>query len=279
LGPDLSSKAVNETQYRDQVEFIFEEIYFTINNEVALLYPSHSNLEYFKEVSDFISKCCLKEAFIRASTQYKEYLSKFWYTTKILDDSKIWVSTPTGGIREDIDVPVDPKAPKPSSQTKEVPKGKKLGAKMVSQMHKGAQQAAGGLTSLGATSEKGAHPQLNSGHDASADYTAEADPRLSTPNDSIPSQHGMDKGIKNYSVDHIFAGTNPSVLVDQTKSAGDGLKTAHTDSSINEESRADDISKKIKIEDLSDLLKDTRSAFFTPDSSQDEPIIISDESE
>nr|GEU70357.1 hypothetical protein [Tanacetum cinerariifolium] len=31
--------------------------------------------------------------------------------------------------------------------------------------------------------------------------------------------------------------------------------------------------------DLSDLLKDTRSAFFTPDSPQDKPIIISDESE
>ncbi|GJX46693.1 hypothetical protein Tco_0271883 [Tanacetum coccineum] len=47
----------------------------------------------------------------------------------------------------------------------------------------------------------------------------------------------------------------------------------------NKESRADEISKKIKLEDLLDLLKDTRSAFFTPDSPQDEPIIISDESE
>ncbi|GKE46952.1 hypothetical protein Tco_1478210, partial [Tanacetum coccineum] len=73
--------------------------------------------------------------------------------------------------------------------------------------------------------------------------------------------------------------TNPSVLVDQTKSTGDGLKTAHTDSGTNEESRADDISKKIKLDDLSHVLKDTRSAFFTPDSSQDEPIIVSDESE
>ncbi|GKB51405.1 hypothetical protein Tco_0902158, partial [Tanacetum coccineum] len=47
----------------------------------------------------------------------------------------------------------------------------------------------------------------------------------------------------------------------------------------NEESRADEISKKIKLEDLLGLLKDTRSAFFTPDSPQDEPIIVSDESE
>ncbi|GJS45494.1 hypothetical protein Tco_0595615 [Tanacetum coccineum] len=77
----------------------------------------------------------------------------------------------------------------------------------------------------------------------------------------------------------LSSGTNPSVLVDQTKSAGDGLKTAHTNSGTNEEFRADEISKKIKMEDLSDLLKDTRSTFFTPDSPQDEPIIVLDESE
>ncbi|GJX10817.1 hypothetical protein Tco_0200676 [Tanacetum coccineum] len=109
---------------------------------------------------------------------------------------------------------------------------------MVGEMHKEAQQAASGPTSLGATNEDGAHPQLSSGHDASADFTVEADPGLSAPNDSIPSQKG-----------------------------------------INEESRADEISKKIKLEDLSDLLKDTRFAFFTPDSPQDEPIIVLDESE
>ncbi|GJS80049.1 hypothetical protein Tco_0729930 [Tanacetum coccineum] len=81
---------------------------------------------------------------------------------------------------------------------------------MVGEMHKEAQQAAGGLTSLGSTSEEVAHPQLSSG--------------------------------------------------------------------IIEESIADDISKKIKLEDLSEFLKDTRSAFFTPDSPQDDPIIITDES-
>ncbi|GJX81458.1 hypothetical protein Tco_0330939 [Tanacetum coccineum] len=89
----------------------------------------------------------------------------------------------------------------------------------------------------------------------------------------------MDEGTKNYSFDHIFAGSNPSVLVDKTKSARDGIKTAHTNSGANEESRADDISVKVKLEDLSKILKDTRSAFFTPDSPPDEPIIVSDESE
>ncbi|GJY86595.1 hypothetical protein Tco_0500621 [Tanacetum coccineum] len=282
----------------DQVEFIFEEIAFTTNNEVTLLYPSHSNSEYFIET---------------------------------LNDSKIWVSTPTGGIRADIgysgeirakgtlkksylplrfislllkymmpeyknkeltinptqvfsihnwalkpnqtkgppftnhmkaiynlDLPMDPKAPKPSSQTEEFSQGQKpkpslTPTPVVGEMHKEVQQAVGGPTSVGATSEEGAHPQLSSGHDASADSTAEANLGLSTPDDSIPSQQ------------------------DQTKSAKDGLKTAKTDSGTNEESKADEISKKIKLEDLSDLLKDTRSAFFTPDSSQDEPIIISDE--
>nr|GEX65407.1 hypothetical protein [Tanacetum cinerariifolium] len=85
-----------------QVDFTFDEIAFTTNNEVALIYPSHPNQEYFMAVSDFISKCCLKEVFTRAPTQYKEYLSEFWYTAKTLDNSKIWVSTPTCGVRREI---------------------------------------------------------------------------------------------------------------------------------------------------------------------------------
>ncbi|GJX67840.1 hypothetical protein Tco_0303567 [Tanacetum coccineum] len=88
----------------DQVEFSFEEIALTTNNEVTLLYPSHPNSEYFKVVSDFISKCCLNEALTKALTQYKEYLCEFWYTATTLYHSKIWVSTPTGGIREDIGI-------------------------------------------------------------------------------------------------------------------------------------------------------------------------------
>ncbi|GKA31891.1 hypothetical protein Tco_0718258 [Tanacetum coccineum] len=184
-----------------------------------------------------------------------------------------------------LDVLVDSKALKPSSQTKEVPQGKKPGAKsglrrkqsskhtseskseasksktgqsekdtqsssardespshpspptpVVGEMHKEAQQAGSGPTSLGATSEEGSHPQLSSG-------------------------------------------SNLSVLVDKTKSAKDGLKTAHTDSGTNEESRADDILLKVKLEDLSDILKDTRSSFFTLESPTNEPIIVSDESE
>ncbi|GJR61225.1 hypothetical protein Tco_1503387 [Tanacetum coccineum] len=133
-----------------------------------------------------------------------------------------------------LDVLMDSKAAKRSSQTEEVPQGKKTGAKsglrrkqsskhtsgsntkasksktgqsekdtqsssardkspshpspptlVVGEMHKEVQQEAGGPTSLRATSEEGAHPQLSSGHDASTDFIAEADPRISAPKDSI----------------------------------------------------------------------------------------------
>ncbi|GJS80457.1 hypothetical protein Tco_0730338 [Tanacetum coccineum] len=361
-----------------QVKFTFEDIAFTTNNEVALLYPSRPNQEYFKDVSDFISKCCLKEAFTRAPTQYKEYLSEFWYTVKTLEDFKVWVSTLTGRVRGEIgyngeigakgtlkksclpprwrlligvqvdyakliwedlihklnkkirekivpyprfislllehimheydndeltinltqvfnihnrtlnpnqpeeppftthmkaicklDVPVVSKAPKPSSQIEEVPQGKKPRAK-------------NGLKrkqSLKHTSESQTEASKSKTGQSETETKSSSAKDKSPSHPSPPTPMNMDEGTKNYSFDHIFAGSNPNVLVDKTKSAGDGLKIAHTDSGINEESRADDISKKINLEDLLEFLKDTRSAFFTLDSPQDDPIIITDESE
>ncbi|GJZ02552.1 hypothetical protein Tco_0520513, partial [Tanacetum coccineum] len=159
-----------------------------------------------------------------------------------------------------LDVPVDSKAPNTLLQLKSSdmdtsPIHPSPPTLVVGEMHKEAQQAVGGPTSLGATSEEGAHPQLSSGLDASADSTAEADPGISAPSNFVPQQH------------------------DKTKSAGDVLKTAHTTSGANETSRADDISQKVKLEDLSNILKDTRSSFFTPDSLTYEPIIVLDESE
>ncbi|GJZ63083.1 hypothetical protein Tco_0619504 [Tanacetum coccineum] len=120
------------------------------------------------------------------------------------------------------------------------------------EMHKEDQQATGGPTSLGVTSKERAYPQFSSGmsalnlnkpifsasfiiysksasgHDVLADFTAETDPGLSVPNDSIPPQQGMDEGTKNTSYDHIFAGTDPHVLADQTKSVSEGLETVLT---------------------------------------------------
>ncbi|GJU82521.1 hypothetical protein Tco_1284886 [Tanacetum coccineum] len=57
------------------------------------------------------------------------------------------------------------------------------------------------------------------------------------------------------------------------------FRSAHTTSRANDESRANDISQKVKLEDFSNILKDTRSTFFTPDSPTNEPIIVSDKSE
>ncbi|GJV43438.1 hypothetical protein Tco_1427974 [Tanacetum coccineum] len=262
----------------DQVEFSFEEIALTTNNEVALLYPSHPKSDYFAVVSDFISKCGIRRHI--GITTFRNALRAHY-----LPHSSMYVPPPSITIALkpnqlegppftdhmkaicNIDVHVDFQAPKTSSQTEKNKETQSSSAKdkspshpspstlVVGEMHKEAQQAAGGPTYLGATSEEGAYPQLSSGCDALADSIAEVDPGKCKPNDSIPSQQ------------------------DKTKSGGDGLKTGHTDLGTNEESRSDEISKKIKLEDLSDLMKDTRSAFFTPDSLHDEPIIISDESE
>ncbi|GKC90682.1 hypothetical protein Tco_1151331, partial [Tanacetum coccineum] len=143
------------------------------------------------------------------------------------------------------------------------------------EMHKEDQQATSGLTSLGATSEDRAHPHLNSGmyafihinpefltslschsesasgHDSSAASTAEADPGTSASNDSMPNQQCLDKGLTSYSPDHIFAGTNPGVLVAKTKSMRDGSQTAHMESGTKH---------------------DFRSAFFDDDEEEDEPV-------
>ncbi|GJQ91346.1 hypothetical protein Tco_0002485 [Tanacetum coccineum] len=64
-------ESLNPFLSADQVEFIFEDIAFTTNYEVALLYPSYPNSDYFSQT---------------------------------LDDSKIWVSTPTGEVRGEIGI-------------------------------------------------------------------------------------------------------------------------------------------------------------------------------
>ncbi|GKA61863.1 hypothetical protein Tco_0761382 [Tanacetum coccineum] len=68
LSPEITPKEEHVTLDRpespnpflptSQVEFSFDEIALTTNNEVVLLYLSHLNSEYFEVVSDLISKCC-----------------------------------------------------------------------------------------------------------------------------------------------------------------------------------------------------------------------------
>ncbi|GJX68104.1 hypothetical protein Tco_0303831 [Tanacetum coccineum] len=87
-----------------QVGFNLEDIILNTNNKVALLYPEHNNKDHFKCVFDFISKCCLRKPFTRSPNMYKEYLAEFWYSAKTLENSKVFFSTPTGGIYGELGV-------------------------------------------------------------------------------------------------------------------------------------------------------------------------------
>ncbi|GJT84622.1 hypothetical protein Tco_1066339 [Tanacetum coccineum] len=87
---------------------------------------------------------------------------------------------------------------------------------VVAELHKEALQATNGQTSLGVTHEERTDAHLIT------TFTAEADLGNIDPKDSFPLKQGTNKGTINYSFDHIITGTNPSVLVDKTKSARDG---------------------------------------------------------
>ncbi|GJU03419.1 hypothetical protein Tco_1113757 [Tanacetum coccineum] len=147
-------------------------------------------------------------------------------------------------------------------------------------MHKEDQQATGGPTSLGVTSEARANPQLSSGmsafnlnepiysasfiihsesasgNDASATSTTKADPGNSAPSDFVPQQQGINEGTKNTSYDHLFAGTDPHVLADQTKSVSEGLEIVLTQPITREGANSvasqfeEETSRTIKLEDL-----------------------------
>nr|GEW15803.1 hypothetical protein [Tanacetum cinerariifolium] len=154
-------KSPNPFLLATHVKFTFVEISFTTNNKVVLIYPSHPNQEYFMDVSDFIFKCCLKEAFTRTLTN-KEYLSKFWNTRKNLEDSKTEASKSKTGQSE-----TETKSSLAKDKSPSHPSPPTL---VVGKMYKEVQQAVGSPTSLGATSEEGAHPRVSSY------FTAEADP-------------------------------------------------------------------------------------------------------
>ncbi|GJR73381.1 hypothetical protein Tco_0085746 [Tanacetum coccineum] len=176
-----------------QVEFEPKQIHFKDNNEVSFIYPDYPTKEQFKIISEFISKCCLREAFIRTPTQYKEYVIEFWYTARVVEDStRVWFSTPTGAIpsietvrewfptigyngiieaKETLKKAFLPpswrsptsysKRKKKSSSAKDFnPSQPPASTLVVAGIHKEALQATGGLTSLGVTSEDRSNPQL-----------------------------------------------------------------------------------------------------------------------
>ncbi|GJR89814.1 hypothetical protein Tco_0213825 [Tanacetum coccineum] len=316
---DIFTKPLDEPTFKrlivelDQVEFTFNEITFITNNEVALIYPDHLNSEYFyrkaftiapTQYVEYLAEFWYNREIGAKGTLKKSCLPPSPHDGHLQVDVPLANKAPNTSSHDEMNDSRDlmfgakvgtkkkhskhnlgskEEATKSQPSSKEVAhsptghsknkknfstaKDKALSQPLVStpvdtELHKEDLQAAGDPTSLGVTSEERAHPQLSSSMSA---FTL--------------IKHGMDEGTQNYSLDNKLAGTNLSVLVDKTKFARDGLKTAHTDSGINEESIADEILKKIKLEDLSDLMKDIRSAFFTRNSLQDKPIIVSDESE
>nr|GEU61528.1 hypothetical protein [Tanacetum cinerariifolium] len=245
-------KSPNPFLHADQIEFSFDEIAFTTNNEVALLYPSHPNSKYFREVSTPTGgiggdmgittfRNALRTHYISHSSMYVPSPSiiivRPWFLTigyngevkaqRTLKKSCLpprWrllmgqiIQCLGGKIGKKLGAKSGLRRKQSSKHTSEShteasksktgqskketqsssakdksPSHPSPSTSVVSKMHKEAQQAVGGPTSLEATNEESAHPQLNSW-------------------------------------------TNPSVLVDQTKYVVDGLKTAHTDSDESEE--------------------------------------------
>ncbi|GJT53088.1 hypothetical protein Tco_0988142 [Tanacetum coccineum] len=161
-------------------------------------------------------------------------------------------------------------------------------------MHKEDHQATGGRTSLGVTSEERANPQLSSGmsafnlnkpiystsfiihsksalgNDASSVSTAEADHGNLAPSDFIPQQQVMNERIKNTSYDHLFEGTDPHVLADQTKSVSEGLETVLTQPITGK--GASSIARQVEEEEASSTikLKDLAKRFVVDESNEDE---------
>ncbi|GJT47878.1 hypothetical protein Tco_0974035 [Tanacetum coccineum] len=176
-------------------------------------------------------------------------------------------------------------------------------------MHKEDQQVTSSPTSLGATCEVRANPQLSSGmsafdlnepiysasfiihsesasgNDASAASIAEFDPGNSAPSDFVPQQQGMNEGTINTSYDHLFAGTDPHVLADQTKSVSEGLETLPTQpitgkgaSSVTSQIE-EETSNTIKLEDLAKLVSHVQPSFKDLDSPEDDPVIVVNDSD
>nr|GEV03348.1 retrotransposon-related protein [Tanacetum cinerariifolium] len=94
-------------------------------------------------------------------------------------------------------------------------------------------QAVGGPTSLGATSEEGAHPQLSIGHEASTDSTAKADPGLLALNDLYFHNRIWMKEPK--TIHHIFVGDHIIVTHESEEEEADKDGTYATSHNVPED--------------------------------------------
>ncbi|GJY93476.1 retrovirus-related pol polyprotein from transposon TNT 1-94 [Tanacetum coccineum] len=185
LGPDLSGKAIKnsviEVPKRYHILIWDNELHFIPTQYLlADIFTKPLDEPTFKRLIVelyFISKCCLKEAFTRAPTQYKEYLSEFWYTTKTLRDSKNGEIGAKGTLKKSC---LPPRWRLLMGQVIQCLGGKTGGLDQISN------KDATILYCL-ANGRPFIAPKSKHLKDASADSTAEADLGLSAPIDSISS--------------------------------------------------------------------------------------------
>nr|GEV69053.1 hypothetical protein [Tanacetum cinerariifolium] len=186
----------------------------------------------------------------------------------------------------DLDKPVVFKAQKTSSRAKSVFQGAKPGAK--TRHKKPTTSSKQPFVSSKKETKVGPlrHPLVPKLAIPKGEKNFTADPGLSAPNDSIPSQQGMDEGTKNTSYDHISAGTDPYVLVDQIKSISEGLETVITQPTTKKGASStaihgdkEEASSTIKLEDLTKLVSQIQPSFKDLDSPEDGLFIIIDESD
>ncbi|GJU02726.1 hypothetical protein Tco_1113064 [Tanacetum coccineum] len=105
--------------------------------------------------------------------------------------------------------------------------------------------------------------------------------KYSSPTEEVPQ--GKKPGAR---YDHIFAGTDPHVLADQTKSVSEGLETVITQPTTEKGASStaihgdkEEASSTIKLEDLTKLVSQIPPSFKDLDLPKDDPVIIVDESD
>nr|GEV60540.1 hypothetical protein [Tanacetum cinerariifolium] len=129
------------------------------------------------------------------------------------------------------------------------------------------------------------HSESASGNDASTAFIAEADLGNSALSNFVPQQQGMNEGTKNTSYDYLFAGTDPYVLTNQTKSVSEGLETVLTrpitrkGASFISRKIKEETSSIIKLEDLAKLVSHVQPSFKDLDSPEDDLVIVVDDSD
>ncbi|GKA47780.1 retrovirus-related pol polyprotein from transposon TNT 1-94 [Tanacetum coccineum] len=283
------------------------------NNEVNLLYLDHPNKKTFRCVSNFISKYCLREAFIRTPTQYKEYLCEFWYTAKFLKNPTGFGSLLLLGVLKknqpegppfnahmlaicNADEPVAFEAPNTSSYNrKKVSKDKKPGA---TAGHKRKQSSSTTKHNTGSKikATKGG-PFTKETTGSKTGHSKKKKSILAK--DLFPSQPPASTPVPIYSASTIIHSESASghdVSAASTTEADPGktypndleASKAKKEVSIRDDefntspdlSISDDAQKEIKLEDLSKLVKNVEVDFMDLDSPEDDaPIIIQDKDE